>query len=101
MIHAEKERFICAICGQEFKTRQGLQRHDAVHTKVKPFVCTECGNRFTQCGMMYKHMRTRHNVSPTALQRNQDNSQFSTKTSNDAESIQNFNISRSFSSWQH
>jgi hypothetical protein len=51
----------CSICYNEFKQKQGLQRHvQAIHEKQKPFKCLFCEKYFARNNRMNQHVKSVH-----------------------------------------
>ena len=53
--------YFCTLCGNYFKTRQGLTKHvSATHQKSKSFSCPLCPKSFSQKGILNRHVETVH-----------------------------------------
>ena len=63
-----KMRVECMVCGQDFKTRHDLKRHDAVHTGERSFPCKQCNKSFTQAGTLGRHERNHSGERPFSCQ---------------------------------
>ena len=63
----QSKRIACEICGQVFVAKQGLQRHQFVHTKEKPFECSLCPKKFTRPSNLAKHMAVHSGEAVDAL----------------------------------
>ncbi|KAF1967896.1 hypothetical protein BU23DRAFT_583634 [Bimuria novae-zelandiae CBS 107.79] len=53
----EKHNKACRVCGEEFKSRSGLQRHIELSHKVKQKLpCIGCGETFPASAMLIEHL---------------------------------------------
>ncbi|XP_059609288.1 gastrula zinc finger protein XlCGF57.1-like [Phlebotomus argentipes] len=53
-VHTNERPFACSLCPGTFKHRDGLEKHQAIHTK--PFVCKDCGKGFSANHCLLRHM---------------------------------------------
>jgi len=54
------EGLACKMCGQRFRKRAKLEKHEAAHNSgEKPFKCTDCGETFDRVKALARHM-SRH-----------------------------------------
>ena len=53
-----REKFKCHICFKTFTTKQGLEKHERIHTGEKPFECDICGHNFFQLSNLKSHNKT-------------------------------------------
>lgn len=61
-VHKNEKRFECKVCKMKFNLKSHLSRHEATHQKKRPCVCQLCGNSFkTKEGLDF-HMK-RHDGS--------------------------------------
>lgn len=61
-VHKNEKRFECKVCKMRFNLRAHLSRHESTHKKDRPCVCSLCGNSFkTKEGLGF-HMK-RHDGS--------------------------------------
>ncbi|XP_059047298.1 zinc finger protein 184-like [Achroia grisella] len=71
--HAELAGCIigCTICGEQFDTREMLERHTHKDNKrgerVKDLTCSECGDHFTHSSSLYHHFVKAHPGVPYQL----------------------------------
>ncbi|XP_056634778.1 zinc finger protein 888-like [Diorhabda sublineata] len=56
-IHNNIKPYTCQICGSGFTQRQALSRHKLVHTKERPYQCNICGKTFTRKEKLTDHIR--------------------------------------------
>ncbi|XP_047536817.1 zinc finger protein 691-like isoform X2 [Vanessa atalanta] len=56
--HEKQRRYICVMCHKNFANSQNLKQHMRIHTGERPFVCPHCGKRFTQSGSLHVHLKT-------------------------------------------
>ncbi|XP_028132785.2 zinc finger protein ZFP2-like [Diabrotica virgifera virgifera] len=56
-IHDNIKPYTCQICGSGFTQRQALSRHKLVHTKERPYQCNLCGKTFTRKEKLTDHIR--------------------------------------------
>ncbi|XP_046971412.1 zinc finger protein 816-like isoform X2 [Vanessa cardui] len=56
--HEKQRRYICVMCHKNFANSQNLKQHMRIHTGERPFVCAHCGKRFTQSGSLHVHLKT-------------------------------------------
>ncbi|GFY03409.1 hypothetical protein TNCV_1173661 [Trichonephila clavipes] len=61
----KKKAFQCNECGKYYAFKSLLQRHLVVHTGEKPYSCHLCDNCFKYQGVLYNHLRTKHNLNET------------------------------------
>lgn len=56
--HFNIRDFRCKTCGETFKTKANLKKHEYVHGGQKPFQCMfeACGKEFTTAGKLREHM---------------------------------------------
>ena len=55
-----KEIFLCSNCGDNFTTKQGLQRHEKIHTGKKDFSCSHCGFKCYRKDSLDRHIKRHH-----------------------------------------
>lgn len=61
-VHKNEKRFECKVCKMRFNLKSHLKRHEFTHLKERPFICQLCGNSFkTKEGLGF-HMK-RHDGS--------------------------------------
>ncbi|XP_035716183.1 zinc finger protein 177 [Folsomia candida] len=51
-------RFLCQLCGIEFKRKEHLTNHVSTHTTEKTYKCAHCGKGFIQRGALKIHVKT-------------------------------------------
>ncbi|KAK2583123.1 hypothetical protein KPH14_009149 [Odynerus spinipes] len=51
------QRYICALCGQDFPNRAKLCEHRNLHLKVKIYSCVICRSMFSSAGALEIHMK--------------------------------------------
>ncbi|XP_023932243.1 transcription factor E4F1 [Lingula anatina] len=56
-------KFYCSHCSFVTEAQSRLFRHELTHTKEKPYACGLCEYRATQREHVYRHMRSKHNIS--------------------------------------
>ncbi|GAA48657.1 zinc finger protein 90 [Clonorchis sinensis] len=54
--------FVCEICGNTFRTKVVLRRHQQIHSAGKGFDCNICGKRYTQKASLWRHNVQTHTV---------------------------------------
>ncbi|XP_066471629.1 zinc finger protein 436-like isoform X2 [Tiliqua scincoides] len=54
----------CSFCGEDFKQRSYLIRHERTHTGEKPYKCSVCGKSFSQRSHIITHERTHTGEKP-------------------------------------
>ncbi|XP_053147526.1 zinc finger protein 436-like isoform X1 [Hemicordylus capensis] len=54
----------CTFCGESFKQRSYLIRHERTHTGEKPYKCSLCGKSFSQRSHIITHERTHTGEKP-------------------------------------
>lgn len=52
-----RQKYSCALCGQEFPTRSELGEHRNLHLKVKIYSCVICRSMFSSAGALEVHMK--------------------------------------------
>ena len=57
-----KASLSCSFCQKVFNKRQGLERHELVHTGVKSFKCDKCDKSFALKNSLNLHTRNIHNL---------------------------------------
>ncbi|GBN08713.1 Zinc finger and BTB domain-containing protein 49 [Araneus ventricosus] len=60
----KEKRFVCDVCGKDFRDKYNLHAHHRTHTGGKPFVCHTCNKRFTQQADHTRHLRTHTGEKP-------------------------------------
>ncbi|XP_055938159.1 gastrula zinc finger protein XlCGF49.1-like [Argiope bruennichi] len=50
-----KEVHVCSTCGKEFRRKDHLNKHTAVHSGERPFVCLVCGKDFSRKDRLKDH----------------------------------------------
>ena len=55
-----KEIFLCSNCGDNFTTKQGLLRHEKIHTGEKDFSCSHCGFKCYRKDSLDRHIKRHH-----------------------------------------
>ncbi|XP_057668016.1 zinc finger protein OZF-like [Diorhabda carinulata] len=56
--HTKERPYECEICGEKFRFRSSLSRHNFRHKDKKPHVCHICGRGFIQAPTLTDHIRT-------------------------------------------
>ena len=60
--HSRSNKFVCALCDNEFITRVDLRIHMAIHSSGRPhYKCTFCGKRFTTKSKLSVHSKIHSN----------------------------------------
>uniref|UniRef100_A0A8C5SS60 C2H2-type domain-containing protein n=1 Tax=Laticauda laticaudata TaxID=8630 RepID=A0A8C5SS60_LATLA len=54
----------CSFCGESFKQRSYLVKHERTHTGEKPYQCSVCGKSFSQSSHIITHERTHTGEKP-------------------------------------
>ena len=54
----------CHICHYNFQTMYDLQRHMTIHTGEKPFECDKCGEKFRRRDYLVRHQKTPGKCKP-------------------------------------
>lgn len=62
-----RQKYSCALCGQEFPTRTELGEHRNLHLKVKIYSCVICRSMFSSAGALEVHMKD-HGIEDPAEQ---------------------------------
>lgn len=57
-------RFECGLCGKSYTRKNGLARHQRVHSGETPFDCSECGKSFGLKTTLLEHMRVHSGEKP-------------------------------------
>ena len=61
-----KTPVMCTYCGQEFKRKKGLRRHEKVHTSKKTSPCNFCGKMFHRKDHLLDHIKSHLDEKPFA-----------------------------------
>ncbi|XP_012256689.2 zinc finger protein Xfin-like [Athalia rosae] len=64
---SSRQKYSCALCGQEFPTRTELGEHRNLHLKVKIYSCVICRSMFSSAGALEVHMKD-HGIEDPAEQ---------------------------------
>ena len=48
--------YVCQDCGQQFKYKLVLERHQQIHTKGCTWSCPTCGLKYKYKGSLTRHM---------------------------------------------
>lgn len=62
--HEKQRYYTCMACFKNFANSQNLKQHMRIHTGERPFVCPHCGKRFTQSGSLHVHLKTHSDSFP-------------------------------------
>ena len=68
-VSPNKGNFVCDSCGNQYKTKSGLQKHlNMKHNTLtpKPLECKTCKLKFTTKGHLEGHVNTHYNLKPYA-----------------------------------
>lgn len=60
VVHNDNRPFFCDICGNKFKTKQMLHKHQATHSEDRPFKCPQCPATFKLKGDLHSHEKKTH-----------------------------------------
>ncbi|XP_061652870.1 zinc finger and SCAN domain-containing protein 31 isoform X2 [Phyllopteryx taeniolatus] len=52
-----RDGYTCGACGETFKRRKILRRHERFHTGEKPYSCSKCSKTFALRKSLRRHMR--------------------------------------------
>ena len=63
-VHQGLTKDWCSVCGKEFPTTAGRQRHEKIHFGKKDFFCRFCGKDFVQKVNMEAHERIHTGEKP-------------------------------------
>lgn len=60
-VHEKLEKaHVCTVCGKSFACKNTFRIHYLTHTKLKPYICNICGNAFSQRSSMMLHWKRQH-----------------------------------------
>ncbi|XP_061550914.1 zinc finger protein 473 homolog isoform X2 [Phycodurus eques] len=57
VIGHSRDGYTCGACGETFKRRKILRRHERFHTGEKPYSCSKCSKTFALRKSLRRHMR--------------------------------------------
>ena len=60
--------YSCEICNREFRHKQNLTNHKAIHLDTKPHACVICCKSFKRKSTLYMHKLTHEHVKPHICQ---------------------------------
>ncbi|XP_061475660.1 zinc finger protein 436-like [Rhineura floridana] len=63
-VDLEDKSYKCSFCGESFKQRSYLVRHERTHTGEKPYKCSVCSKSFSQRSHIITHERTHTGEKP-------------------------------------
>ncbi|XP_055854480.1 zinc finger protein 3 homolog [Episyrphus balteatus] len=63
-LNKKKKRYLCAVCGKEFKKKSGLEVHSLLHKGEKPHKCDICGSAYACKQNLIVHIRRHTGEKP-------------------------------------
>ncbi|KAF2015050.1 hypothetical protein BU24DRAFT_482563 [Aaosphaeria arxii CBS 175.79] len=61
VVRPDMHNLACRVCGQEFKSNKGLQRHiELTHSVDQKLVCIGCEGKFPRASLLVEHLEFNH-----------------------------------------
>jgi hypothetical protein len=60
-VYMATDGWTCGVCSRQLSSRQGLQKHEILHTRERPFACTLC-NEWFRLKVDRDHHHLKHRV---------------------------------------
>ena len=57
-ISKDENKYVCDTCGNGFKSKSTLIRHQRIHSGEKPYSCGDCDKSFNQKSSLKRHQLT-------------------------------------------